>query len=392
MTIKLASARIDENGRAVNGKAGDQTGKELCQENAYIWSGGWDCCIRIKNKTKRDKYIKFIKWACNSALIGYDQNQRLTLYNALKAIDFDYKKLTKKVECDCSSLVACGLIVAGFTKISPKATTHYNKDIDTDLSLMKTMKKNYPNSFTYFDSKYKNGNHTKKSRWWRNGDILIKYGHHVVTVTSGGNVPSEAVKAIPDISHYHPVSNWAKVKSDCSFMISKATQGTSFVDSTLDSFIKGCEKNKIPYYLYTYLNKGNELAQAKFMVKTCKGKVGSYFRGYILDVEANNSASNVKEALTWLSKQSDKCMIYTGYSSYAKYKSVIDYRPSNCAWWEARYGQNNGYYDSKYPCHNGADLHQYTSQGKCEGIKGSGKVDLNMIVSSKKKLSWFINK
>lgn len=381
--IKVASARIDENGRAVGGKAGDQTGKELATENAYIWSGGWDVCIRIKNKTKRDKYIKFIKWACSSPLIGYDQNQRLTLYNALKALDFDYKKLTKKVECDCSSLVACGLIVSGYTKINPSCTTR---------NLEANMKANYPNSFTFFDSKYKNGDHTLKSRWWRNGDIINKRGHHVVTVVSGGNVPSEAVKAIPDISHYHPVSNWAKVKTDCSFMISKATQGTSFVDSTLNSFIKGCEKNKIPYYLYAYLNKGDELAQAKFMVKTCKGKVGSYFRGYILDVEAQNSAVNVKEALTWLSKQCDKCMIYTMYSQYSKYKSVIDYRPSNCAWWEARYGQNNGYYDSKYPCHANADLHQYTSQGKCEGIKGSGKVDLNMIVSSKKKLSWFTSK
>lgn len=383
MTIKLASARIDENGRAVNGKAGDQTGKELATENAYIWSGGWDVCIRIKNKTKREKYIKFIKWACSSPLIGYDQNQRLTLYNALKAIDFDYKKLTKKVECDCSSLVACGLIVSGYTKINPSCTTR---------NLEANIKATYPNSFTFFDSKYKNGDHTLKSRWWRNGDILNKRGHHVVTVVSGGNVPSEAVKAIPDISHYHPVSNWAKVKTDCSFMISKATQGTSFVDSTLDGFIKGCEKNKIPYYLYTYLNKGNELAQAKFMVKTCKGKVGSYFRGYILDVEANNSASNVKEALTWLSKQCGKCMIYTSWSQYSKYKTVIDYRPSNCAWWEARYGNNTGYYDSKYPHHSGVDLMQYTSQGKCEGIKGSGKVDLNMIVSTKKKLSWFIDK
>lgn len=177
MTIKVSSARIDENGRAVNGKAGDQTGNELSTQNAYIWSGGWDCCIRIKNKTKRDKYIKFIKWACASPLIGYDQNQRLTLYNALKAIDFDYKKLTKKVECDCSSLVACGLIVSGYTKINPSCTTR---------NLEANMKATYPKSFTFFDSKYKNGNHTKKSRWWRNGDILNKRGHHVVTVVSGG--------------------------------------------------------------------------------------------------------------------------------------------------------------------------------------------------------------
>lgn len=177
MTIKLSSARIDENGRAIGGKAGDQTGRELATQNAYIWSGGWDCCIRIKNKTKRDKYIKFIKWAVASPLVGYDQNQRLTLYNALKALDFDYKKLSKKVECDCSSLVACGLIVAGFTKINPSCTTR---------NLESNMKATYPKSFTFFDSSYKHGNHTRVSTWWRNGDILNKRGHHVVTVTSGG--------------------------------------------------------------------------------------------------------------------------------------------------------------------------------------------------------------
>ena len=30
MSVKLGSARIDENGHAKGGKAGDQTGKEIC--------------------------------------------------------------------------------------------------------------------------------------------------------------------------------------------------------------------------------------------------------------------------------------------------------------------------------------------------------------------------
>lgn len=185
MTIKVMSARIDERGRITGGTAGDQNGRELCQENGYIWSGGWDCCIRIKNEAKRKKYIAFIKWACNSPLIGYDQGQRLTLYNALKAIDFDYKKLSKRVECDCSSLVACGLIVAGFTKVSPSCTTR---------NLEQNMRSNYPNSFTFFDASYKKGDHTKRMTYWRNGDILNKRGHHVVTVVSGGRTVSKYYK------------------------------------------------------------------------------------------------------------------------------------------------------------------------------------------------------
>ena len=197
MTIKVGAAHIDERGRASGGQSGDQTGRELSIKPGYIYNDGWDYCIRIKSLSKRKKFKEFIKWACGSKYIGYDQGQRLSLYNELKRIGFNnYMLLNKNVECDCSSLVACGLIVAGFTKISPKATTHYNKDIDTALSLMKTMKKNYPNSFTYFDSKYKNGNHTKVSTWWRNGDILLKQGNHVETVVSGGR------KIIKKASYY----------------------------------------------------------------------------------------------------------------------------------------------------------------------------------------------
>jgi len=192
---------------------------------------------------------------------------------------------------------------------------------------------------------------------------------------------------IPDISHYHPVSDWAKVKANCSFLISKATQGISYIDPTLDSFIKGCEANKIPYYLYVYLNKGDELLQAKYMVSVCKSKVGSYFRGYALDVEAGNSATNVKNALDYICNQSPKALLYTMYSQYDKYKAVITSRPSNCAWWEARYGANNGSYSATYPCHTGVDLHQYTSKGTCSGVSGSS-VDLNR-VSGAKPLSWF---
>ena len=193
---------------------------------------------------------------------------------------------------------------------------------------------------------------------------------------------------IPDVSHWHPVSDWSAVKQNCPVIISKATQGTSTVDSTLDSFISGAENYGVPYWLYAYLNAGNELAQAKFLVNTCRDKVGDYFMGYILDVEAGNAASDVKEALDYLEGLGGKCMIYTGYSSYTKYRSVISGRGENTAWWEARYGKNDGTYNSSYPCHSSADLHQYTSAGTCSGITGS--CDLNRVTGNgEKDESWF---
>lgn len=196
------------------------------------------------------------------------------------------------------------------------------------------------------------------------------------------------MKKYPDISHYHPVTDWKKVKDEVVFLISKATQGISFVDSTLVEFIRGCEANKIPYWLYTYLNKGNEQAQAKFLEKTCQPLIGDYFVGYVLDVEEENSPCGVKEALDYLNGLGVKTMLYTQYSQYDTYKSVITGRPAACAWWEARYGKNEGTYNNKYPCHDGADLHQFTSAGECPGISGS--VDLNRL-TGKKDRSWFMS-
>lgn len=190
----------------------------------------------------------------------------------------------------------------------------------------------------------------------------------------------------PDISHWIPVKNWSEVKEECPFLISKATQGTNYIDSTLKSFIKGCEDNSIPYWLYTFLNKGNERAQAEYMVKVCKPLVGKYFRGYVLDIEQNNSPAGVQSALNYLNSLGGKCMIYTMYAQYNTYKNVIVNRGSKCAWWEARYGINNGYYSSNWPCHTGVDLHQYTSKGRVNGI--GYPVDLNRICGSKKK-AWF---
>lgn len=190
----------------------------------------------------------------------------------------------------------------------------------------------------------------------------------------------------PDISHHHPVNDWAKAKANCGFLISKATEGRTYIDSTLHSFIENCEKHGIPYWLYTYLRYGNELEQAEFMVNTCKDIVGKHFVGYILDVEEGNVATRISKALNYINELGYKTMIYTMYSQYNSYKDVIQHRPDHCAWWEARYGPNNGAYSEKHPPHAGVDLHQFTSNGVCDGI--SGRCDLNRIVQ--KGEAWYV--
>lgn len=194
-------------------------------------------------------------------------------------------------------------------------------------------------------------------------------------------------KYYPDISHYHPVRDWDKVKKNCPFLIAKATQGTSYIDETLYTNIRECEKRGIPYWLYAFLNRGDEEAQTRFLVETCREKIEKHFVGYVLDVESGNAEDNVEKALEYLKRQRHKMMLYTMYSEYGMYKRIIQKRPKKCAWWEARYGLNNGIYQSQYRAHRGADLQQFTSNGRCLGIPG--RVDLNRITGYGKKEKWF---
>ena len=183
---------------------------------------------------------------------------------------------------------------------------------------------------------------------------------------------------ILDISHWEKVTDWKKLKENVSVLIFKATEGTSFLDPTCYKNIENCEKYGVPYWIYCFLEKGNELAQAKYMVQKVHGEVGKYFVGYCIDVEAGNKAADVQKALDYIKTKSKKTMIYTAHHHYNLYKDILPKRGENCAWWEPRY--------SSAGPHKGVDLWQYSESHKCSYI--SGKTDINKIYG-KKNLSWF---
>ena len=191
-----------------------------------------------------------------------------------------------------------------------------------------------------------------------------------------------------DLSHHHPVKDWNKIKSISPFIIMKATQGTTFIDNYMDIVIKKCEALKIPYWLYSFMDAGNELAQAKFLVKTCKPKVGKYFVGYVLDFERDNNVDNSIKALQYIQKHSTKTMIYTAHHKYDRFKRLINARGENCAWWEPRYTKGGGNtYSSKYPPHSSVELHQFTESYTASYL--SGKNDANRL-TGKRDLDWFL--
>ena len=108
---KVGSARIDENGNAVHGRAGDQTGKEVAIEPYYNHRLGW-YMLRAKDFDKARKIGLAMVEACLNDNIGYDQSDRYDVIECLK-IYGRLAKINKPTEADCSSLVRACCIQAG---------------------------------------------------------------------------------------------------------------------------------------------------------------------------------------------------------------------------------------------------------------------------------------
>lgn len=114
VSITIGSARIDENGHAHGGKAGDQTGREVSEQSYYLHGKGWRA-FRFKNPEFAKRCAYAMRAACANNNWGYDQYQRLSGMQKVKAYGYDPAKLNSPAETDCSNLVrvcfiyACGV-------------------------------------------------------------------------------------------------------------------------------------------------------------------------------------------------------------------------------------------------------------------------------------------
>ena len=107
MATIFGSARIDEYGKAMGGKAGDQTGKEVSTQNAYVQSNDkkrWRV-LRFKDEALAEIAAQTMQDACDNRMIGYDQGQRYTLWEVAEPLGFDLKRVAKPCEVDCSELI-----------------------------------------------------------------------------------------------------------------------------------------------------------------------------------------------------------------------------------------------------------------------------------------------
>ena len=121
---------------------------------------------------------KMAKAAANNDKVGYDQYQRMTFYNALKAVDWDPSAIKTKCEADCSSSTAAIVIGAGhrtktaaLQKVSPHLTTY-----DMRSALKSAGFK------VYTSSKY-----LTSDAYLKPGDILLNDNAHVAINLSTGS-------------------------------------------------------------------------------------------------------------------------------------------------------------------------------------------------------------
>ena len=168
-TIYVGSARIDEDGNAKGGAAGDQKqtsstadyAGEVSMQKMYTHTKGW-YIFRPKSTTHATKLASAMKTACNNANIGYDQSNRLGIIKYGTST-------TTKTECDCSSLVRqCVIEATGTDPGNFTTATEASKLSATGL----------------FEDKITYTSQSKTPVY--NGDILVtKTQGHTVIVVSG---------------------------------------------------------------------------------------------------------------------------------------------------------------------------------------------------------------
>jgi len=181
MAVIVGSARIDERGNATGGQAGDQTGNEVSTQKWYKHQKGWRV-LRCRDPARAVKIASAMRSACDNPFIGYDQNQRLTLYNEAAKYGFDPGRVRVPVETDCSALVRVCLAYAGIMCANFRTTNQAQIMLSTGM----------------FDE-LTGAKYTDSSDYLRTGDVLVTrtQGHTVVVLTSG---PKAGDAEVPDES------------------------------------------------------------------------------------------------------------------------------------------------------------------------------------------------
>lgn len=376
--MRIGHASIDENNKAKGGKAGDQTGKEVCIREWY--NKPWSLILRAKDPNVAERMAIACEKACKNDKIGYDQNQRNTLRTQCNLVGFNIDLIKTDCECDCSSLMTVCAEAAGIR-------VPYN---GSNAPTTSTMQKAFMSTgyfYCYTDKTY-----TASPNKLKRGDILVKPGSHTAMALDDGNEamkPETASKILNnyqfgiDVSENQKNINWKKVKeSGVSYAILRATKRYNVPDATFKTNLQGCIDNKIDYSCYKFsyaLTEEDARKEAKSVIDILNGKPMLIW----LDMEWNKQITKKVNLEKIMMAFITECGLH-GYSVgiYCNVNWYNNYIPKiikdNYPFWIARYPSvDEGKFDiAKKPTVNHM-VWQYSSKGHIDGI--SGNVDMDVM-------------
>lgn len=168
MSISIIHASIDERSKSSGGSLGDQTSKEVCVRAWYNKS--WDYYIEPIDTELGNKASSLFEKVANSNKCGYDQTNRISLYNALVACNGDISQM-RKCETDCSAAISAIYKFLG-VNISQYCTTRNIRSALVTTGKFKV---------------YSDTAHTRSDKYAKRGGIYLKEGSHVVMARDNGS-------------------------------------------------------------------------------------------------------------------------------------------------------------------------------------------------------------
>lgn len=192
MSVLIAHASLDENRNIKGGKAGDQTGREVCIREWY--NKPWNVMIRFIDINMANRFADDMEAAAHNDYIGYDQNQRNSLLAKARKYNYDISKVKEPCECDCSSLVAVACMYAGI----PESALTLNGNCATTRNLKQMLKAS--GEVEIFTTAL----YTTKADRLKRGDILLKEGSHVAVVVK----TDSKEKSLDDVAREVIAGKW----------------------------------------------------------------------------------------------------------------------------------------------------------------------------------------
>jgi GH25 family lysozyme M1 (1,4-beta-N-acetylmuramidase) len=224
----------------------------------------------------------------------------------------------------------------------------------------------------------------RKVLWLLGLALGLQAGLVQVSSVAAGPTPGAIHSDGIDVSHYQGTVNWSSVRTDgVTFAITKATEGTSYLDPTLSTNIAGMKRAGIIPGAYHFAHPNlDATAQANYFTNAVRTANGGNFSGLlqlVLDLEVTDSRT---PAQVWAWTQTfvarvqavtgRPCIIYTGF--YFWRDSVGNPTSNlNCPLWLAAYvpeSQTNNLIPRAWSSVGWA-FWQYTSTGRVPGVSGN---------------------